>query len=240
MKHYVPRLPITIEAQETQKFLIRITDEGTMNAPIEISKIDILQMKDGLRQWISGLMSGVFGLVGIYAFVLVLRLRQPIFVWLCALATASLFQWLFFHWGEAGLWLPVEYRTWLSNRLIVVCLSCTAFCSYFFYIEACNLRKYFPKVCKFIQFFAFVQLSNSVLVFVLPYTLSVRLLFLGVFGLVLIATTVGYRAVQGETIAQRLALAAGLLMLGYLLTISPRSPWGMASPPCCLTSCAMA
>ncbi len=217
--HFIPRVPISLDAGEEKYIVLRIEDEGTMSGSLVLSTLSILQNEEISNHWVSGLMFGIFGLVGIYSLALFVRLRQPIFGWLGALAMASLFQWMFFNWGYAGLMVPIENRAWLINRLIIISIAGNAFCSFLFYMEACNLRSRLPRVATFITWFAWFELSNAALVFVLPFILSVQILFFGAFGLLAVALSVLYQAVQGDRMSQRLVIAAFWLMLGYVLVV---------------------
>ena len=76
-----------------------------------------------------------------------------------------------------------------------------------------------PRVASFITWLAYLELSNVVLVFILPYVLCVRIIFFGAVGLLVIAAAVLYRAIKGDLISQRLVLAACWLMVGYILVV---------------------
>ncbi|MEC7984890.1 MAG: 7TM-DISM domain-containing protein, partial [Myxococcota bacterium] len=192
IKHFIPRVPIRVDAGAQKSVVLRIEDEGTMSGSLQLAKLDILQSQEMSSHLVTGLMTGIFGLMGIYAFALFLWLRKPIFGWLSALAICSLLQWMVFNWGEAGLLVPVESRAWLTNRLIIVFLSGSVFCTFLFYVEACSLRVRFPRLSKLILWFAWFELSNAFLVFVLPYIQSVRILFFGAVGFLALVCAVLY------------------------------------------------
>ena len=193
---FSPRFPIALDPGDQIDVLLKMNDEGTMSVPIEVAEYDYLEANDGTRQWINGLMSGVLGLVGFYALALWTRIRHRIFGWLTALAFASLLQWMFYHWGHAGTWIAPSIRPWMVNRLIVACFELTAGFSFFFYIEACQLNRYHPRLTRIIQTFAWVGFLNAGLIFFIPYPIAVQVLFLGVFGLVFLAVTVIIRSVR--------------------------------------------
>ncbi len=216
--HFLPRFPLRLPSGAEALVTLRLVDEGSISAPLKIATRDYLSSNDGARQWVYGLMSGVFGLVAIYSFVLFIRVRRRLFGWLGALAVASLLEWVFCHWGHGGLLLPTDSRGWLANRVIITCFELTAFCTFYFYIEACDLRDKHPRLTKIAQAFAWLGLLNTILVFIIPYSISVDLLFMAPIGLVVMAFAVLARALRGDRVAQRLALAAVFLVLGYLLS----------------------
>lgn len=221
--HFHPRFPVDLDPGEQVDVLLKMADEGTMSVPIEVAKYDHLEANDGTRQWINGLMTGVLGLVGFYGLALWTRIRHRIFGWLTGLAFASLMQWMFYHWGHAGTWIAPSIRPWMVNRLIVACFELTAGFSFFFYIEACQLNRYHPRLTRIIQTFAWVGIVNAGLIFVIPYPVSVQVLFLGVFGLAFLAVTVVIRSVQGDPVSRRMVMAACLLLVGYLLSLLTES-----------------
>ena len=221
---FLPHFPVVLKPGAHVDALLRLTDEGTMTAPLLIAEQDHLQAQEGTRQWINGLMSGVLGLVGIYSLVLYIRIRSTIFGWLSALAGASLMQWLFYHWGQAGIWIPTDVRPWVVNRMIVSSFEVTAFCSLFFFIVACELREYRPRITRVIIGLGWLSLANAVLIFVLPYSTGVALLFAsGPVAFLLLSIAVLIRAAQGDPVSRRLTLAVFLLLTGYTLSVLTES-----------------
>ena len=224
IESFLPHFPIRLEAGEHVDALLRMTDEGSMTAPLKLAERDHLLQEEGTRQWSNGVLSGVLGLVGIYALVLYLRMRRSIFGWLGALATASLLQWLFYHWGQASLWIPAESRAWVVNRMVVASFSITAFCCFYFFVVACELKKYRPRITRTIIGLAWLALINAILVFVLPFHIGIAVLFVsGPTGLVLLSIAVLIRAVRGDPVSRHLTLAVFLLMASYTLSVLTES-----------------
>jgi class 3 adenylate cyclase len=221
---FLPHFPVDLGPGMHVDALLRLTDEGTMTAPLVIAEQDHLQAQEGTRQWINGLMSGVLGLVGIYSLVLYIRIRRTIFGWLSALAAASLMQWLFYHWGQAGVLLPTDVRPWVVNRMIVSSFEVTAFCSLFFFISACELREYRPRITRVIIGLGWLSLANAALIFVLPYSVGVAILFAsGPLAFLILSIAVLIRAAQGDPVSRQLTLAVLLLMTGYTLSVLTES-----------------
>jgi len=217
--HFFPLFPVSLDPGEEVFILTRLLDEGTMNIDITLSDRDEVQNSLENRQWMSGLMSGVFSLVALYALVFYRKVREPMMGWMAALALAGLFQWTTTYGTGLTLFLPVDFRGWTSNRLIVVAYEFSAFCAFFFYVSACQLDRHHPTLTRVIKGFGWLGLINGVAAFALPFVVSVRILYLGVIGLLLTAGLVVRRAAAGDKIAQRLVLAVCVLLAGYLTTL---------------------
>jgi len=228
---FFPLFPVSLEPGEEVVVHARLVDEGTLNVGLSLSDRDAVRKYLGERQWRSGLMTGVFSLVFLYAMVVYRRIRDPMMGWMAALALASLFQWLTTHGTELSLLVPVASRGWTTNRLIIVGYELTAFCAFYFYITACQIDRHHPVITRVVKGFGWLGLVNAVAVFVLPYVLAIRILYLGVIGLVIVAGTVVWRVIRGDRIAKRLVLAVGVVLLGYLSTLLteegflPRTWW---------------
>ena len=83
-------------------------------------------------------MAGTFSLVALYAMVL-WRVRDPMMGWMAALALASLFQWLTA--DGAGLSGGCHRSAWMDGESAVVVAYELAFCSFYFYLSACQMHR---------------------------------------------------------------------------------------------------
>ena len=217
--HFFPLFPMPIEPGEKVLVTARLVDEGLMSVGIKLYERDAAQAFLERRQWISGLMTGMFALVALYSLVLYRRVRDPMMGWMTALALASLFQWLALYGTNVATLLPVESRGWTINRLIVVAYELSAFFSFYFYMVSCQSQRHHPLVSRVIQGFGWLGLANALAVFFIPYVPAIRILYLGTIGLLLTAGMVIWRARCGDRIAKRLVLAVGVLLVGYLATM---------------------
>jgi len=217
--HFFPMFPLTLEAESEVQVLARMVDEGTVNVGATLSTAGALHAYLENRSWVSGLMTGTFSLVALYALVIYRRVRDPMMGWMAALALASLFQWLIADGAGLSSWVPPPSRGWTANRLIVVAYELSAFCSFYFYMTACQMERIHPRVTRVVKGFGWLGLANAVAIFFIPFVLGVRVLYLGAVGLLLMAAAVLWRSRAGDRVAKRLVLAVSVVVLGYLTSL---------------------
>jgi len=219
VKHFYPLFPLRLAPGEQVRVVAKLVDEGSINPEISIFTEDRFRDYTAERNWVSGLIVGMYALMALYSIVLFRRVRDPMMGWLTSLALTSLFHWVVLYGTDFALLLPAGARGWTMNRFIVVAYELSAFCTFQFYLTAIRGQRHHPRLTRVIQGIGWLGLLNALAIIVLPFVLSVRILYSGAIGLLLLAGLVSWRALRRDRVAVRLVMAVGIVLVGYLAAL---------------------
>ena len=219
VQHFYPLFPLRLAPGEQVRVVAKLVDEGSINPEISVFTEDRLREYTAERGWVSGLIVGMYSLMALYSIVLYRRVRDPMMGWLSSLALTSLFHWVVLYGTDFALLVPADARGWTINRFIVVAYELSAFCTFQFYLTAIRGHRHHPWLTRIIQGIGWLGLLNAVAITVIPFVLSVRLLYSGAIGLLLLAGLVSWRALRRDRVAIRLVMAVGIVLAGYLAAL---------------------
>ena len=124
--------PISLNPGSVAHAWVRLSDEGSMTAPLLLVEPVDLARREGQHQLLWGgalaLMFSAFAL----AFGAWIRLRDNVAGWFAATTAGSTLYIALIKWGGVGLFLSADIRSWWTNRLILasILLGTTAFGEY--------------------------------------------------------------------------------------------------------------
>lgn len=157
----------------TNEFLVRITSEGTIEAPLFIWNPQSFGVANADDRLVQGIWFGIVIIMVIYNFFLYVMLRDISYLYYVAFACSYLmFQVCLKGYGFAYLW--PNMTDWNAYSISVFIALCNFF-AYMLVMSFLDLRRHSPRGYRITSTMASISALFVILTFILPYSTTVRM-----------------------------------------------------------------
>lgn len=157
----------------TNEFLVRITSEGTIEAPLFIWNPQSFGVSNADDRLVQGIWFGIVIIMVIYNFFLYVMLRDISYLYYVAFACSYLmFQVCLKGYGFAYLW--PNMTDWNAYSISVFIALCNFF-AYMLVMSFLDLRRHSPRGYRITSTMASISALFVILTFILPYSTTVRM-----------------------------------------------------------------
>ena len=224
--HIQPRVALVVPAGARRTLILRLADEGAIPAPLVVATADALERKEALRWLEMGLFFGVFLICALFAGLMALRLREPLYVWLTVMLVAICLVVATYVWGGATYLIAAPHRVWWGNRTILWAICVSVGAMLMFADELLQIRHSLPRLSLALRLVAAAMVAMMLHFAFGPFLRGVQvvniLAAVSMLGCLAGATIQAYR---GDRVAREFVAGLGALVAGAILMLARTQGW---------------
>ena len=122
-----PTFQLEVPPEQTRTLYLRLRSAGSMSCIITVAPLPVYEHQESIRQLVTGMLWGMFGLVTLYCGYFFIRFWEALYGWLALTTLCLQVLVAFYFWAEASYWFPATIRVAVSDPIIhisVIAMLC--------------------------------------------------------------------------------------------------------------------